>query len=304
MLGSTSDVGPAAANSRARNVDAARDGDATAAGERAGELDAAVRPQQPEGDGDAIVRVEGSLALDHDRLQRRARGGDPGRLRQTEVGKDRLLHRRARALEPRDLEAALEVRVRVVLGEDLADRALPADLVAVAHALGADEECHSARLPPERRPVRLVEPAVAATRVDVVPVLVDDRVRDVRAASRGDDHHAAVPALAGVAARGVARAARGDLVPVDDPHRDALDLVAVRRLAQQVRVPLDVGVGANVEPDRPSLRVAEHDLARGGDARDRQRGEQDQHGDPELSCHGFRVGAACRRPHVVRVKRG
>ena len=43
---------------------------------------------------------------------------DPGPL--GEVGADRLLDDPARRLEPRDAEAAAEVRVRVVLGEHLA----------------------------------------------------------------------------------------------------------------------------------------------------------------------------------------
>ena len=73
----------------------------------------AVRAEQAEVDGNAVVRSEGALPDDDDGPDRRVCVADPGPLGEAEIGADRLLDDPARRLEPRDAEAAAEVGVRV-----------------------------------------------------------------------------------------------------------------------------------------------------------------------------------------------
>jgi hypothetical protein len=244
-----------------------------------------VWPEQTEVDRHARVRLKRSATDDDDGLDRGARRGQGRRLGETEVCADRLLDGAVRRIEPGDLVAAVEVRVRVVLGEDLADRPVPADLIAVPDAAERDELGHSSRLPPERGAVRLVEAAVSAARVDVVAILVDHGVRDVRAAARGNDHEAAVAVPARVAAGRCRGALRPQLVPVHDPDRHPLDLVAVRRAAEQAGVPAHVGVGTHVEVDRPPVGVPQHHVLRGCRPCRDERPEKTDQGD-EDAAHG------------------
>ena len=129
-------------------------------------------------------------------------------------------------------------------------------------------------------------------RVDVVAVLVDHGVCEVGAATGRHDHQAAVPLLARVAAGGDLRALLVQLAPFDDPDRHALDLVGVRSAAQEPGIPVDVGVGADVEPHRAAFVVAQDDLLRRGRRRQSGRDEESEHRGERRPCHRPTVEAA------------
>jgi hypothetical protein len=136
-----------------------------------------------------------------------------------------------------------------------------------------------------------VQVAVVARAVDVMTVLVDERVRVDDAFARGDDDRA--PA---VTAPCFGPAPRREFLERDDLDGDARDLVPVHGVAEEVGVPVDVDVvGAHVEADRPALLVLAKDDRRlracSGDEPDEQRDEDD--GD-----------AHCRRWYGVRAVAG
>ena len=119
-----------------------------------------------------------------------------------------------RRLEPRDAVAAAEVRVRVVLGEHLGDRAVPADLVPVADAPHRETSSamprafHQSGVPfgSSRFECRRLQSTwwpYSWTTVCAMPTLRPGR----------DDHHAAVSLAARVAPGRAAPAALAELVP-------------------------------------------------------------------------------------------
>ena len=132
--------------------------------------------------------------------------------------------------------------------------------------------------------------------VDVVAVLVDHGVGDRGAPPGGNDHHATVPLAPSVAAGRPAATALAELVPVDDPDRDALDLVRVRRTPKETGVPPDLDVGADVEAHRPAFAVAQDDLARRGGPGENGGGEDGEHRDDERPCHAPTGGTSECRP--------
>ena len=91
--------------------------------------------------------------------------------------------------------------------------------------------------------------------IDVVPVLMDERVGDIECLTGRDDDACATATAAVTAFRAgpaMPRYARAR----NDPDRDVRDLGTMRGPAQQSRVPLGVDVlGTNVEVDRASLVV-------------------------------------------------
>jgi hypothetical protein len=123
----------------------------------------------------------------------------------------------------------------------------------------------------------------------MVPVLVDERMRDLRGLPGRDDDPGR-RSRAAVARRRAGAAARAQLVGGDDVDRHALDLVGVRRATEQARVPLDVHVrSAHVEGDRPALVVLRRD--RIGERCGRRDEGGDGHDDGEDAAHPVTVPA-------------
>ena len=183
----------------------------------------------------------------------------------------------------------------VVLGEDLGDVAIPALDVAVVDAPELDETRHPAGAPPRARAVRLPRFRDTSRRVDVMPVLVHERVCVRFGLGRGDRDHPAAVAAAGRAPAPLDE--RGGRDEVDPNGRD---LVGVRRGAEQRGIPLDVDAfGADVEPDRAALVVRDDDLLSGRLAGE---GEREEGGDEQERAahehHGSHARSRIRKSCV------
>ena len=112
--------------------------------------------------------------------------------------------------------------------------------------------------------------------IEVVAVLVQERVRDGGVAARRHDDHGAVAAAA-ITAGGAPAAGLSNLVARDEPKGDGGDLVVVDGAAQDAGEPVHRGVvDADVEVDGASLRVRPRQLGGRGGTR---RGEHDEQGD-------------------------
>jgi hypothetical protein len=182
--------------------------------------------------------------------------------------------------EPADSVPRFQMELRVVLREDLADAPFPAKRVVARDLAGGEELRDPPHSPPALRAVRLADTRDVVRAVDVVAVLVDEGVRSL-CVSGGRNRDEATPARAAVTPRGRCATARCKLPVGNEPDRHAFDLVSVRRVPQQVRVPLDVDVRRlHVEPDRATFPVVDLDsLSQGGRSRSSRchcQGEKDE----------------------------
>ena len=111
----------------------------------------------------------------------------------------------------------------------------------------------------------------------MVAVFVHERVGDLGVATgRNDDATSAT--VAAVAAAGSGATVSDELVGRNDANGDVADLVAVRRLPQEVRVPLRVDTfRPDVEGNRAALVVLERHPACGRRA--------DEHERSQRACH-------------------
>ncbi len=205
---------------------------------------------------------------------------------------DRCEHAVVRPLQPRNPVRVRRPRDRrVVLGEDLGDVAVPPADVAVEGAAGRHEARHPAGAPPRARAVRLPCSGDAARGVDVVAVLMDERVRVRLCLGGGDGDHAAAVAACSLLSAPLGQFCRCDEI---DPNRR--DLVCVGRGAKQRGVPLHVdGLVANLEPDRAALVVGDDDLRSrlAGVGERKKRG--DEHKRAAHRCHGSRPRSRFRK---------
>ena len=172
--------------------------------------------EQAERDADAELRREGAVPGDRHRLERRHRG-DLGLGPEAEIELDRGENGGVGRGEPADVEVPVaQGELRVVLGEDLGDAALPAEHVARRDAVDPHEPLHAACAPPERCPVRLADVGHRCRAVKVVAVLVHDGMR-VLVALLGRDR----PSHCGRSSPPHRCRMSTELVPGDDvhPHR-------------------------------------------------------------------------------------